>query len=56
MYPLIASVDHDGAPVSFGVYGERASESSFGNLAAMSLFELPTTSIVQYGILLNKTI
>ncbi len=55
MYPLIASGDHDGVTISLGVYGERTCKTGFGDSAAMWLF-VPASSIVQYGILLNKFI
>ncbi len=52
MYPLNVSGDYDGV---LDVYGERARKIGNGDLAAVSLSE-PTTSIVQYSILLNKYI
>ncbi len=53
--PLIAWEIMMVHPLSFGVYGEWASETDHGDPAAMSHSE-PMSSMGQYGILQNKTI
>ncbi len=48
--PSLSRGDHDGAPVSFGVYGERACKTGYGDLAATSLSWANIDCAVRYFI------